>query len=201
VRFVAPNGHRIDYTAVVETDFGPIEIALRPDRAPNHVRNFLALARAGYYDGLHFDRIIHEVSPDGTGEPFDAVEGGCPLGTGEAEGGSIGYWLKADPLDPAGKPVAVEPLPHEEGAVGASHGTDRDSAGCKFYITLCKAPFLDGNYTVFGKVTRGLDVARTMFHQPVVADEENPNSGHDRPQKPIVIRKVTIATHEATEDK
>ena len=58
------DGKRIEYTATLETDLGTIEIALLPDVAPNHVRNFVALARAGYYDGLSFDRIHHEVSDD-----------------------------------------------------------------------------------------------------------------------------------------
>src|SRR5436190_2110369 len=64
IRFTTPDGKRIDYTAVLETDFGPIEIALRPDVAPNHVRSFVALVRAGYYDGMRFDHIHHEVSAD-----------------------------------------------------------------------------------------------------------------------------------------
>jgi cyclophilin family peptidyl-prolyl cis-trans isomerase len=186
IRFVSPAGKPIDYTATIETDFGVIEIALRPDLAPNHVRNFVALARAGYYDGLRFDRIYHEESASQPGLRLDDIEAGCPLGTGDPGNGSIGYWLK---------PEFSDKVSHEEGTVGACHGSEADTAACRFYITLCKAPFLDGSYTVFGKVTRGLDVARTIDQQPVIIDDNDPDA-HRRPEKPIVIRKVTIHTHE-----
>jgi cyclophilin family peptidyl-prolyl cis-trans isomerase len=186
IRFVSPAGKRIDYTAKIETDFGVIEIALRPDLAPNHVRSFVALAQAGYYDGLRFDRIYHEESVSQPGTRLDDIEGGCPLGTGDPGNGSIGYWLK---------PEFSDKVSHEEGTVGACHGSEPDTAACRFYITLCKAPFLDGSYTVFGKVTKGLDVARTIFEQPVIIDDNDPDA-HRRPNKPIVIRKVTIQAHE-----
>jgi len=187
IRFTTPDGKRIDYTAVLETDFGQVEIALRPDAAPNHVRSFVALIRAGYYDGMRFDRIHHEVSPDQPSDPLDYLEAGCPLDKGDPEDGSIGYWLRAQ---------QAPGLPHEIGSVGASHGHDGDSAACKFYITLCNAPYLDRDYTVFGKVTRGLDVVRIMFTKPVVIEEQDP-PGHNRPKDPIFIRKATIRTQVA----
>jgi cyclophilin family peptidyl-prolyl cis-trans isomerase len=189
IRFVTPDGKPIHYTATVETDFGAIEIALRPDLAPNHVRNFIALARAGYYDDLFFDRICHEeneVEP-GKVQVFDSIEAGCPLGTGDPGNGSIGYWLKPE-FAPADAKVT-----HEPGTVGACHGVEADTAACRFYITLCDAPFLDGNFTVFGKVTRGLDVARTIARQPTREYEEDV-AGSLRPDKPIKIKNVTLHT-------
>ena len=81
-------------------------------------------------------------------------------------------------------------------SVGASHGRERDSAACKFYITLCNAPYLDRDYTVFGKVTRGLDVVRTMFMRPVIIDDQDP-PGHNRPKDPLIIRKAVIRTQAA----
>jgi peptidyl-prolyl cis-trans isomerase B (cyclophilin B) len=192
IRFVNPSGKALVYSATLETDQGTIEIALRPDVAPNHVRNFIALARAGYYDGLRFDRVRHEEpeTPAG-GAPLDQIEGGCPLGTGEAGYGSIGYWLNPE-FDDKDKPK----LPHEEGTVGACRGTEADSAACRFYVTLSKAPYLDGNYTAFGKVTKGLDVARRIYQQPGVVYEADPD-GSRRPLTPVIIRKVTIQVHEA----
>lgn len=192
IRFVNSAGKALAYSATVETDLGTIEIALRPDVAPNHVRNFVALARAGYYDGLRFDRIRHE-EPDmpASGAALDQVEAGCPLGSGETGSGSIGYWLKPE-FDNLEKPK----LTHEEGTVGACRGTEADSAGCKFYVTLSKAPYLDGNYTAFGKVTTGLDVARRIHQQPGSAFENEPD-GSRRPLNPVVIRKVTIHVREA----
>src|SRR5258708_7448269 len=96
IKFVSPNGKPLAYSATVETEMGTIEIALRPDLAPNHVRNFVALARAGYYDGLVFERTIHEEGENGN---LDLIEGGCPLGTGDIGYGSIGYWMKPE-IDP-----------------------------------------------------------------------------------------------------
>src|SRR5262249_21784749 len=91
IRFVNAAGKRPAYRATLETELGPIEIALLPDIAPNHVRNFIALTRASYYDGLVFERTVHEESEDGSGAKVDLVEAGCPVGTGDAGFGSIGY--------------------------------------------------------------------------------------------------------------
>ena len=185
IRFIKPNGTRIRYSATIETDLGPIEIDLDADRAPNHVRNFVALTRAGYYDGLVFDRIHFEEPDSEDGNHYEEIEAGCPLGTGEPDRNSIGYWLQ-----PEITPGAV----HEEGVVGACRGNEKDTAACKFYITLCKAPYLDGEYSAFGKVTRGLDTARKIFLQPVVLEDDV--EGSRRPLKPVVMRKVTIHTLE-----
>lgn len=182
IPFVTDEGKPLTYTATLETKLGSIEIALRPEWAPNHVRNFIALARAGYYDGLLFERVVHQksdVQPEAT---LDLVEAGCPLGTGEAGYGSIGYWLK---------PEFDAKLHHEEGVVGACHGEEADTAACRFYVALGKAPVLDGNYTVFGKVTRGLDVVHTIAKQPVIQSDEDAE-GYHRPEKPVVIEKVSI---------
>jgi cyclophilin family peptidyl-prolyl cis-trans isomerase len=83
---------------------------------------------------------------------------------------------------------------HDEGSVGCCHSESPDTEACKFYITLCKAPVMDGEFTIFGKVIRGLDVAHKIFTQPVRNDPSFPEG--DRPEKPIVIRKVTIQTQE-----
>jgi cyclophilin family peptidyl-prolyl cis-trans isomerase len=178
IRFADDDGRLLQYHATLETDLGALEIALRADLAPNHVRNFVALAWAGYYDGLVFQRAVHEKAE---GQPdLQLLEGGCPLGTGDVGCGSIGYWLKPE----------FNNEPHVEGTVGASHEQEADTAACRFYITLGKAPYLDRNFTVFGKVTKGLDVARKIFAQPVQNASEN--GERDRPEKPVVIRKVTI---------
>jgi peptidyl-prolyl cis-trans isomerase B (cyclophilin B) len=182
IRFVSPAGKPLAYWATLETEIGEIEITLLPDHAPNHVRNFIALAQAGYFDGLVFERTIHEEGGDGK---LELIEAGCPVGTGEAGYGSIGYWMKPE-IDPA--------MLHEEGTVGASHGEGKDTAACKFYITLNKCAFMDGEYSVFGKVTQGLGAARKILSLPVRDDSEFPDG--DRPVKPIVIRKVTIHSKE-----
>jgi len=182
IRFISPAGKPLAYWATLETEMGEIEITLRPEVAPNHVRSFVALAQAGYFDGLVFQRTVHENGPDGR---LELIEGGCPVGTGEMGYGSIGYWLKPE-LHPE--------ILHEEGTVGASHGEGKDTAACKFYITLSRCPFMDGEYTVFGKVTQGLGIARKILSLPVRDDSEFPDG--DRPIKPVTIRKVTIHTKE-----
>jgi cyclophilin family peptidyl-prolyl cis-trans isomerase len=185
IRFVSPTGKPLAYRAILDTEVGQIEIALRPDWAPNHVRSFLALAQVGYYDGLVFERTVHEESEAQPDAKVDLIEAGCPTGTGDQGYGSIGYWLRRE---------CETPIAHEEGSVGACHSEDPDTAACKFYITLCKAPVMDGEFTIFGKVVRGLDVAHKIFSQPVRNDPSYPEG--DRPQKPLVIRKVTIQTQE-----
>jgi cyclophilin family peptidyl-prolyl cis-trans isomerase len=182
IRFVSPAGKPLAFWATLDTEMGEIEITLLPELAPNHVRNFVALAHAGYFDGLVFERTIHEEGGDGK---LELIEAGCPVGTGEAGYGSIGYWMK---------PEIHSALLHEEGTVGASHGEGKDTAACKFYITLNKCPFMDGEFTVFGKVTQGLGAARKILSLPVRDDSEFPEG--DRPVKPVVIRKVTIHSKE-----
>jgi cyclophilin family peptidyl-prolyl cis-trans isomerase len=184
IRFNSPLGKPISYRALLDTDLGQIVIDLRPDLAPNHVRNFVALAMVHYYDGLEFERTVHARTQDEPATEVQIIEGGCPLGTGEPGLGSIGYWLKAE--------FSKEPF--DAGTLAACHGEDQDSAACRFFMTLNKAPFLDGHFTVFGKVTSGLDVARRIFTLPVRNDPEFPEG--DRPEKPVVIRTATIETSE-----
>ena len=184
IPLVGDDGKPLRYRAVMETKLGTIEVDLKPELAPNHVRNFIALARAGYYDGLLFEGVVHQAAPDTPEIKTDLVIAGNPTGmddAGLASYGSIGYWLKPEFSD--------QPL-HEEGAVGAFHGEEADTAACRFYIMLSKAPSLDGISTVFGKVTKGLDAVRTIATQPFKIDEQE--EGYGRPVQPVVIDKVTV---------
>jgi len=189
VRFLSDSGKRLAYHAVLDTEQGTIDIELRPDWAPNHVRSFIALARTGYYDGLTFEQTLHEeqVGEDGEKRVLDQVTGGCPLGTGDLYQGNVGYWLK-DEID------EQKPVSHEAGVVGAVRGEEPDSNGCRFYITLNRAPFLDGHFSAFGKVSRGLDVARKIWSQPSI--ESDDPLVPSRPVKPVVIRSVKITAKE-----
>jgi peptidyl-prolyl cis-trans isomerase B (cyclophilin B) len=178
--FINADGQRLQYTALIKTELGDVTIELLPDAAPNHVRSFIALVKAGYYDGLAFDRAVHQ-KVDDSDMFFDCLEAGCPLGTGEPGHGSVGYWLK---------PEISSKATHDIGMVGACHGEMLESAGAKFYITLTKAPWMDGNWTIFGKVTQGMDVLRAIFQRPV-RDE------YFRPREPVKIRSATIQVHPA----
>jgi peptidylprolyl isomerase len=135
------------YTATIRTEKGNIVIHLRPDLAPNHVNNFIALARDGFYDGLWFHRVI----------PGFIAQAGDPKG--DTTGGP-GYSLEHEITD----------TPHTAGTVAMARLPDpfnpeRDSSGSQFYIVLedsAQATELDGQYTVFGEVVEGLAVAHGL---------------------------------------
>jgi len=182
VLLLTSDNKKLSYVATLDTERGPIEITMRPDLAPNHVRSFVSLIQAGYYDGLVFERTITEQGPDGV---VQLIEGGAPDGGTNPSTDGVGYWLKPE-IHPEAK--------HEVGTVGASHAYEEDTAACRFYIMVSKSPILDGHWTVFGKVTKGMEVANEIFRQPTVEDLESPSAG--RPVKPVVIRKVTVTRRE-----
>jgi peptidyl-prolyl cis-trans isomerase B (cyclophilin B) len=124
------------YKAVIETGKGSIEIELFPEHAPKTVNNFVFLARDGFYDGVVFHRVIADFM----------IQGGDPTGSGR---GGPGYRFE-DEFD-------GNPLRHERGVISmanAGPGTN----GSQFFITHGPQPHLDGRHTVFGKVSKGLDV-------------------------------------------
>lgn len=181
IRFVNSQGRKIEYSVLVKTDLGDFRIALFPEAAPNHVKNFLALARAGYYDGLPFYKSTRESIE---GKTRGLIEAGCPRGTGELGYGSIGYWLKSEIKDD---------LFHEDGTVGAWQsrhpvtGEPLHNAACKFYITVGQPLGMDGNFTIFGKVVEGLDVVHRMNQRPIQLEDILNNTTNV-----VLIRQVQI---------
>ena len=123
----------------METDKGTIEFVLYPDTAPNTVASFISLAQKGFYDGLTFHRVVADF----------VIQSGDPNGDGS---GGPGYRIKAE----------FNARQHLEGTVAMARGDDPDSAGSQFYICLTPQPGLDGNYTVFGQLTRGMDVVKAI---------------------------------------
>jgi peptidyl-prolyl cis-trans isomerase B (cyclophilin B) len=182
VFFETPAGKVVRHQATLHTKFGDVVIDLRPDLAPNHARNFIALARLGYYDGLVFERAVRQQAPGG--ELVEALHAGCPLGVGTPDVSHLGYFLK-----PEFNPEAT----HEEGTIGAWHDEDENSASCRFYVTLGKVPGMNGHYSVFGKVSSGLDVLRRIHQQPTGSAAAGES---DRPTDPVVIEKITITSQE-----
>jgi cyclophilin family peptidyl-prolyl cis-trans isomerase len=114
---------------------GEITIEFFPDDAPKTVENFVKLAKDGFYDTLAFHRVV----------PGFVVQGGDPKGNGT---GGPGYTIKAE----------FNKNKHVRGAVAMARSAHPDSAGCQFYITYAAQPHLDGSYTVFGKVTSGMEL-------------------------------------------
>lgn len=122
-------------TIVMETTKGPVVIELRPDLAPGHVDRIKELAREGFYDGIVFHRVI-----DGF-----MAQAGCPQGRGT--GGSDKPDLKAEFNDE----------PHVRGTCSMARTQNPNSANSQFFICFDNAPFLNRQYTVWGKVVDGMD--------------------------------------------
>src|SRR3569832_2265711 len=122
-------------TLILTLDTGPVTIELRPDLAPGHVERIKELVREGFYDGVVFHRVI----------PGFMAQGGDPTGTGT--GGSKKPNLKAEFSDE----------PHMRGACSMARTNDPNSANSQFFICFDYATFLDGQYTVWGVVTEGME--------------------------------------------
>jgi peptidyl-prolyl cis-trans isomerase B (cyclophilin B) len=152
--------------AVIETRFGEIEVELLPDKAPGHVKNFLDLAAKGFYDGTTFHRVI----------PGFMIQGGDPntkdpKAPKERHGtGGPGYSIKAEFND----------TPHRRGVLSMARSQSPDSAGCQFFICVADAPFLDRQYTAFGRVVRGIEVADKVV--------SSPRDGRDNPNERIDMK-------------
>ena len=123
-----------DNTLVLETTQGRVAIAMRPDLAPNHVARIKELVGDGFYDGLVFHRVI-----DGF-----MAQTGCPHGTGT---GGSGRKLKAE----------FSKEKHVRGTVSMARAQNPDSADSQFFICFAESPWLNGQYTVWGQVTQGME--------------------------------------------
>jgi len=131
----AQGGKKVKQTVVITLEKGgEIRIEFYPEDAPKTVENFVALAKKGFYDGLTFHRV----------EPGFVVQGGDPKGNGT---GGPGYTVKAE----------FNKQKHLRATVAMARAQDPDSAGSQFYICFQPAPFLDGKYTVFGRVASGME--------------------------------------------
>jgi peptidylprolyl isomerase len=127
-------------TLVLELDTGKVTIKLRPDLAPNHVARIKELAREGFYDGVVFHRVI----------PGFMAQGGDPTGTGMS--GSSKPNLNAEFSD----------APHVRGVCSMARSANPNSANSQFFICFDDATFLDGQYTVWGEVTEGMEAVDAL---------------------------------------
>jgi cyclophilin family peptidyl-prolyl cis-trans isomerase len=164
-RTTAPQAANKNPIAVVETSLGTFQFELLFNQARITAQNFIDLAEKGFYNGLTFHRIV----------PGFVIQGGDPAGDGS---GGPGYTIKGEfspdlKHDAAGV-VAMARLPN-----------DPDSAGSQFYVTLAPAPWLDGGYAIFGRVTEGLDIVMKIGQVPTDPQTQ-------RPLAPVTMTKVTI---------
>ena len=161
-------------TATIETKFGEITLKFFPEAAPNHVNSFIELANDGFYDGTTFHRIV----------PGFVIQGGDPntKSTDRSKHGmgGPGFTLKAE----------FSNLPHKRGTLSMARAAHPDSAGSQFFICVADAPFLDGEYTVFGEVVEGMEVVDKIVSQP-----------KDQRDNPIdrVEMKVKVTAPESTQ--
>lgn len=160
-----------DEVAVFKTSKGDITVKLYGADAPLHVGNFVELVQKGFYEDTKFHRY----------EPGFVIQGGDPQTTeasaeevAQAVGqpgsvfgtGGPGYFIQGE-FDPA-----KNPNKHIEGALGMARAQDPDSAGSQFYFALDALPMLDGSYTVFGVVTKGMDVVKELRAGDVIEKVE-----------------------------
>ena len=155
-------------TANIETNHGKILFELLPDLAPETVRNFEKLTKDGFYDGTLFHRVI----------PGFMIQGGDPNTKTDNKGswgmGGPGYNVKAE----------FSSRSHLRGIVSMARAQDPDSAGSQFFIVTSDSAFLDRQYTVFGQVKEGMDVADKIVNMD--------KDGNDCPLEKVVMTKVTL---------
>jgi peptidyl-prolyl cis-trans isomerase B (cyclophilin B) len=137
--------------AVIKTKFGDMEIAFFPDKAPKHVENFIKLAKSGFYNGTIFHRVI----------PGFMIQGGDPNTKDPSKPETYGMGGPIERLK-----AEFNDIPHRRGIVSMARTNDPNSAGSQFFIVVKDSNFLDRQYTAFGEVVRGMEVADTIVNLP-----------------------------------
>ena len=152
---------------------GVMKGELYPEKAPQSVYNFIALANKGFYDGLIFHRVIRGFM----------IQGGDPTGTGM---GGPGYCIQGE-----FKLNGVDNnLKHKRGVLSMARASSPNSAGSQFFLMHEDSPFLDGQYAAFGKVTEGLEVIDAVAGVRV--------DGNDRPLQEQKIASIRVDTQGET---
>ena len=154
---------------IIKTNYGSIKFGLLPELAPETTRSFLKLAKSGFYNGTLFHRVI----------PGFMIQGGDPNTKSPDKSvwgqGGPGYNLKAE----------FNSRSHLRGIVSMARAADPDSAGSQFFIVTSDSTFLDKQYTVFGEVVDGIEVADKIVNLP--------RDGNDCPEQEVKMLEVTIS--------
>ena len=161
--------------ATLQTDMGDITLKFFYDKAPHHVQNFVDLAASGFYDGTMFHRVI----------PGFMIQGGDP-NTKKPEDPTHPYGTGGNVVDGKENRLKAEfnDTPHKRGIVSMARSSDPNSASSQFFIVVKDSNFLDNQYSAFGEVVSGLDVADKIAAAPRAAN--------DRPNTPIRIKKILL---------
>ncbi len=150
---------------VLQTNQGDIELELYPKIAPKAVKNFIELSKKGYYDGLIFHRVIKGFM----------IQGGDPTGTGRGGKSIYGHVFENEYA-----PNVVFDKPGILAMANAGANTN----GSQFFITVAPTPWLNGGYTIFGRVIKGMDVVHKIEHTKTARG--------DRPVQKQVIKKAVV---------
>jgi len=148
--------------AKFNTNIGNFEVELFNDKAPLTVGNFIKLVDEKFYNGLIFHRVI----------PDFMIQTGCPHGTGY---GGPGYTIQDE---------ISKTLSHEKGMVSMANTGRPNSGGSQFFITVKETPWLDGQHTIFGKITKGMEVIDRI--------SKVQTGRNDKPLKDVKINTITI---------
>ena len=172
-----PMSYYEDKVAELHTSAGEIDVRFFPDVAPNHVRNFIDLAEKGFYNGTKFHRCI----------PGFMIQGGDPNTKNDAPStwGMGGSEKRV--------PAEFSSIKHKAGILSMARSSDPNSASSQFFIMVADYPSLDGKYSVFGQVTKGMDVANKIVNAP----KEKGND--ERPVNPVTIDSIKIRPANADE--
>lgn len=155
---------------------GTITVEMFPDIAPKHVANFDSLVGIGFFDGTAFHRVV----------PGFVIQGGDP----NTRSGDESTWGMGDPSQQT-VPAEFSKLSHQRGILSAARDDDPNSATSQFFICVAASPFLDKNYSIYGRVITGMEVADSIVRSPV-------KTGTEIPQQKIVMVIARIGTDTAT---
>ena len=154
----------------LDTEAGAIELELYPEHAPESVRSFLNLAATGLFDGTSFSRVV----------PGFVIQGGNMW---SREGGKVSRAIG----ERGRRTVPDEPnkILHERGILSLARPDEPNQATTDFFILVKEAPYLDGKFAAFGRVTKGMEVVDAINKAPVI---------DEKPDKPVRVRKATVST-------
>ena len=172
--------------AVISTKFGDMVVEFFPDVAPKHVENFQILADEGYYNGTTFHRVIPGFMIQG-GDPNSKDLDRMNDGTGGRAGKFFGIGRENDP-ESWTVPAEFNDTPHQRGTLSMARSQNIDSGSSQFFICHDNAPFLDGQYTVFGQLISGIEVV-----------DEIVNSERDPRDNPLDRVEMTISLVDKSE--
>ena len=169
------SGYGTHHAVITVKDYGDIKLVLDGDTAPITVKNFVELAKSGFYDGLTFHRIIKGFMPG------FVIQGGDPAGNGT---GGSDKTIRGE----FSKNGVENNISHKRGVISMARSQDNNSASSQFFIMHEDGDYLDGSYAAFGHVTEGMDVVDKIAENTPVTDSNGTVLKENQP----IIEKIVI---------